>query len=198
MKNWLKTALFAGLLATSSDLALAKNANLEKNFENLNDSQICKIVQDKTKKRVNDVVLWPETGKNKIILCLDGKPVFSSQIATGKRHSDGWVYTPEWNFNIWILDKNKKSNSYKTSSWVKAPMPYATQVFKWVYIHEWKVFDKSKKVLEYPSHGCVRLPKGKAKEHFELIQEFKQKFGEVGVIVEWTNPNTNWRTFFSK
>lgn len=198
MKNWLKTALFAGLLATSSDLVLAKNPNLEKKFENLSDSQICQMIQNETKQKVVDVILWPETGKNKLITCVDGKVIFSSPAATGKRHKDGWVYTPEWIHNIGLLVKNKVSGTYLDSKWNKAKMPNAAQVIKWVYIHEWRVFNENWEVLEYPSHGCIRIPKWKAEEHFNILSKLKKKFWGVGVFIEWTNPNTDWKTFITK
>lgn len=161
---------------------------LAEHYESQNVCQSQQLI-DKVGSEVFILVQWPETKQNKLTACYYGDKIFEAPIATWKPQHDGGVYTPEWVFPMWNLDKNKVSKTYK-ASWLPAQMPYAVQVYKWVWIHQGRVHNKVWKILNYPSHGCVRLEKWKAEEFFDLARDLRDEMGEVKIIVEWTNPRT--------
>lgn len=185
MKKILKPAFVAGLLATSSPNILAGG------IENIQTENECSSLVENSKNRVVAIIEWWETGKNKLTYCKFGEKIFSLPIATGKPHKDGGVYTPEWNFLAGRTQKDKKSNSYKNSSWKPAKMPNAVHVYRGIWIHAGKIKSKTDEILKYPSHWCVRLGYNDSEKFFNQVNFDKNEWEKVEIVIRWTDPRKN-------
>lgn len=167
MKNIVASTMLAGMMACNSSPVYAESK-----------TSLC---EQNTRDRVA-IIVQGDGGQStqwKLALCHGKEEKFSSPITTGKPKGGRGSWTPEWNFSIQWMEKKRFSKSYNN-----APMPFAMHVYKGIFIHEGKVGEGQS------SHGCIRLPKGNAKNLFELVAGYQGK-REVHVVVKNTNPNTN-------
>lgn len=104
--------------------------------------------------------------------------------ATGAPKSDGGVYTPEGNFQVGVLKKDRVSKTYN------APMPNSIHVHKGIFIHEGQTHNSQGKLLKYASHGCIRLGEDDSIKLYQHMKNAKTYNERVEVIIRGTNPYT--------
>jgi len=102
-----------------------------------------------------------------------GKTVFTSPISSGRP----WMPTPTGLFPIGTKQDPKKVPS-RLSREFNSAMNWCVPVgvvdesgnSRGVFIHEGILYDPGTPAAYPASHGCIRLPKGKAKEFYDLIR----------------------------
>ena len=104
--------------------------------------------------------IYIDLSKQKIFAIEDNKIVICSKISSGKKGHE----TITGDFKVIYKDKDHKSNIYPKKKNGGAKMPYTIMFHNGGYaIHSGYVPNRR------ASHGCVRVPRMKAKELFEWV-----------------------------
>lgn len=119
------------------------------------------VIETTVKEKVGSLILVAREWDGKFYLSYfeNGERIIHTLASPGKPHSDGWVYTPEWQFSIIAKPWTRRSVKFD------AMMPHSLHIHKGIYIHGWTVDGTML------SHGCIRVKKGVAKKLLKIVPQ---------------------------
>lgn len=84
-----------------------------------------------------------------------------------------WNNSPKW---VFYINKDEQFKFKKSFKFESSPMPYAIQIYKWIFLHHGQDVDWQKR-----SHWCIRVPGFYQKLLYDNIDSWTK------IIICWTN-----------
>lgn len=140
--------------------------------QNFNDSfideSLYSVVPDKISELWNKAFLKNINWRFVVSLYVNWELKLASYSSPWNSNVKWWIKTPKWDhFKSTFANKYWISWAAASVKWNRwAVMPYAVNVYSWIFCHAWKV-DWTRR-----SHWCIRLPLLYAKGFHDFFQEY--------------------------